>query len=78
MGYTIPESGQAVLLIAHQSIFSPSLNHNLLSTMQMRLHDIIVNETPKLKSLNPRKLSHSISVRGDNVEEHLAYPLGAT
>jgi hypothetical protein len=42
MGYTIPESGQTVLLIAHQSIFSPSLNHNLLSTMQMRLHDDIV------------------------------------
>jgi hypothetical protein len=33
MGYRIPESGQTVLLIAHQSIFSPSLNHNLLSTI---------------------------------------------
>jgi hypothetical protein len=56
MGYTIPESGQTVLLIAHQSIFSPSLNHNLLSTMQMRLHDVIVIETPKFQSLNPTKL----------------------
>jgi hypothetical protein len=34
MGYTIPQSGQTMLLIAHQSIFSPSLNHNLLSTMK--------------------------------------------
>jgi hypothetical protein len=75
MGYTIPQSGQTVLLIAHQSIFSPSLNHNLLSTMQMRLHDVIVNETPKSQSLNPTKLSHSISVRGDNVEDVLAIPL---
>jgi hypothetical protein len=58
MGYTIPESGKTVLLIAHQSIFSPSLTHNLLSTMQMRLHYVIVNETPKFKSLNPTKLSH--------------------
>jgi hypothetical protein len=75
MGYTIPESGQTVLLIAHQSIFSPSLNHNLLSTMQMILHDVIVNETPKFQSLNPTKLSHSISVRGDNVEDVLLIPL---
>jgi transcription initiation factor TFIIIB Brf1 subunit/transcription initiation factor TFIIB len=75
MGYTIPESGQTVLLIAHQSIFSPSLNHNLLSTMQTRLHDVIVNETPKFQSLNPTKLSHSISVRGDNVEDVLLIPL---
>jgi hypothetical protein len=67
MGYTIPESGQTVLLIAHQSIVSPSLSHNLLSTMQMRLHDVIVNETPKFQSVKPTKLSHSISVRGDNV-----------
>jgi hypothetical protein len=75
MGYTIPQSGQAVLLIAHQSIFSPSLNHNLLSTMQMRLHDVIVNETPKFQFLNPPKLSKSISVIGDNVEDVLVIPL---
>jgi hypothetical protein len=75
MGYTIPESGQTVLLIAHKSIFSPSLSHNLLSTIQIRLHDVIVNETPKFQSLNPTKLSHSISVRGDNVEDVLRIPL---
>jgi hypothetical protein len=75
MGYTIPESGHTVLLIAHHSIFSPSLSHNMLSTMQMRLHDVIVNETPKFQSLNPTKLSHSISVRGDNVEDVLLTPL---
>jgi hypothetical protein len=64
-----------VLLIVHQSIFGPSLNHNLLSTMQMRLHDVIVNETTKFQSLNPTKLSHSIRVRGDNVEDVLVIPL---
>jgi hypothetical protein len=52
MGYTIPHSGQTVPLIVHQSIFSPSLNYNLLRTMQMRLHDVIVNETPKHRSFN--------------------------
>ena len=75
MGYTIPETGRTVLLIAHQSIFSPSLNHNLLSTMQMRLHDVIVNETPKFQSLHPTKQSHSISVRGDHVDDVLLIPL---
>jgi hypothetical protein len=75
MGYRIPQSGQTVLLIVNQSISSPSLNHNLPSTMQMRLHDVIVNETPKFQSLNPTKLSHSMSVRGDNVEDVLVIPL---
>jgi hypothetical protein len=36
MSYKITESRKMVLLIAHQSIFSPSLSHNFLSTMQMR------------------------------------------
>jgi hypothetical protein len=43
--------------------------------MQMRLHDVIVNETPKFQSLNPTKLSHSISVRGYTVEDVLLTPL---
>jgi hypothetical protein len=75
MGYTIPECGKTVLFVAHRSILSPSLSHNLLSTMQMRLHDVIVNETPKFQSLNPTKLSQSISARGDHVEDVLLIPL---
>jgi hypothetical protein len=75
LGYTIPQSGKTVLLIVHQIILSPTLNHNLLSTMQMRLHDVIVNETPKFKSLNPTKLSHSISMRCENVDDVLVTPL---
>jgi hypothetical protein len=56
MGYTITQAGQTVLLIAHHRIFSPSLNHNLISTMKMRMHDVIVNETMKFQSLNPTKI----------------------
>jgi hypothetical protein len=43
--------------------------------MQMRLHDVIVNETPKFQYLNPTNLSHSISVICDNVDELLVIPL---
>jgi hypothetical protein len=39
--------------------------------MQLKLHDVIVNETPKFHSLNLTNLSHSINVRGDNVDEVL-------
>jgi hypothetical protein len=75
MGYTIPQSGKTVLLIFHQSILSPTLNHNLLSTMHMRLRDVIVNETPNFQSLNLTNLSLSISARGDNVDDVLVIPL---
>jgi hypothetical protein len=35
----------------------------------------IVNETPKFQSLSPTNLSHSIIVRGDNVDDVLVIPL---
>jgi hypothetical protein len=43
--------------------------------MQLRLHDVVVNETPKFQYLNPTNLSHSISMRGDNVYDFLIFPL---
>jgi hypothetical protein len=75
LGYTMPQSGKTVLLIGHHIILSPTLNHNLLSTMKLRLHDVIVIETPKFQCLSPTNLSHSISVRGDNVDDILVIPL---
>jgi hypothetical protein len=43
--------------------------------MQLRLHDVIVNETTKSKSLNLTNLSHSISVRCETVDDILVIPL---
>jgi hypothetical protein len=34
-----------------------------------------VNETPKFQCLNPTNLSHSIRVRGENVDDVLVIPL---
>jgi hypothetical protein len=64
-----------VLLIVHQSILIPTSNPNLLSTMQLRLHDVIVNETPNFLSFNPKNLSHSIIVRRYSVDGVLVIPL---
>jgi hypothetical protein len=41
----------------------------------MRLHDVIVNETPKFQCSEPTKISHTISVRCDNVNDVLIIPL---
>jgi hypothetical protein len=75
LGYTIPETGKNIPVIVHQSNFSVTLSHNFLSTMQMRLHDVVVNEIPTFQCLKPTNLSHSISVRGDNVDSVLVIPL---
>ena len=43
--------------------------------MQLRLNDVTVNETPKFQCLKPMQLSHTISVRGDSVNDVLVIPL---
>jgi hypothetical protein len=75
LGYVIPEIGKNVLLIIHQAIYLPTLDRNLLSTMPMIFHDVVVNETLKFQSLEPISLSHTISVRADEVNDVLVIPL---
>jgi hypothetical protein len=52
LGCVIPQTGKTVLLGIHQGIHLPHLEHSLLSTMQIGLHNAIVNETPKLHFWN--------------------------
>jgi hypothetical protein len=75
LGCVIPETGKIVLLSEHQGISLPKLEHNLLSAMYIILHDAGVNKTPKFQRLEPTELLHTISVRGDNVDDELIIPL---
>jgi hypothetical protein len=56
LGYTIPEPGKTVLFIFHHIIFSLTLSRNLLRTIKMRLHEVVVNETPNFQRLKPTYL----------------------
>jgi hypothetical protein len=75
MAYDLPGSGKVVILILHQAINLPHLPHNLLNPMQMRLNDVVVNETPKFQCANPKNLSHTITVKRDNINDELVIPL---
>jgi hypothetical protein len=47
----------------------------MLSTIQMRLHDVVGSETQNFQCFKPTSFSHSIIVRGHNVEDVLVIPL---
>jgi hypothetical protein len=63
-----------VCLIVHQAIHEPNLSHNLVSTMEMRLNDVVVNATPKFQCEVPTDLSHTVMVMGHH-EEVLIIPM---
>jgi hypothetical protein len=75
MAYDVPGIGRVVILIVHQAINFPHLPHNLLNPMQMRLNDVVVNETPNFQCANPTNLSHTITVKGENMNDDLIIPL---
>jgi hypothetical protein len=68
MSYDVPGSGRVLIIIVHQAINLPHLPHNLLNPMQMRLK-------PKFQCVNPTNISHTITVKGENMNDELIIPL---
>jgi hypothetical protein len=75
MAYDVTGSEKVMIIIVHQAINLPHLPHNLLNPMKMRLNDVVVNGTPKFQCANPTKLSHTITVKGQNMNDELVIPL---
>ena len=72
-----PSSGQTYILVVHQAIYLPTIQHNLLATMQLRLNDVIVNDVPKFLTDKPNKFTHTISALGSSADpnDRLVIPL---
>jgi hypothetical protein len=75
MACNVPGSEKVVIIIVHQAINLPHLPYNLLNPMQMRLNDVVVNETTKLQCDNPTNFSHTITVKRENMNDELVIPL---
>jgi endonuclease V-like protein UPF0215 family len=77
LAYDDPRTGKPVILVVHQAIYVPQVQHNLLSCMQLRLNDVTVNEVPKFLTENPTATTHSILLRGltTNIDDTLLIPL---
>jgi hypothetical protein len=53
LAYDDSRTGEPVILVVHQAIYVPQMQHNLLSCMQLSLNDVTVNEVPKFLTENP-------------------------
>ena len=75
LAYDDETTGQTVILIVNQAIYIPDLHHNLLSTMQVRLNDVKINDTPRFLTDNPDELTHSIVIPMDGTDLPFVIPL---
>jgi hypothetical protein len=75
LAYDDPVSGEAVILLVHQAIHIPDLRHNLLSTMQVRLNDVKVNETPRFLADKITDYTHSLVIPTEQLGSPYVIPL---
>lgn len=75
LAYDDPVSGETMILLVHQAIYIPTISHNLLSTMQVRLNDVIINDTPRFLTDTVTDHTHSIVIPMDDNEAPYVIPL---
>jgi len=76
LAFDHPMTGRTYLLVFHQAISMPQLDHHLLCPMQCRVNDVIVNDVPKFLTLNPTDNMHAIVVQDpDDLAQHIWFPL---
>ena len=68
IAYDDPSDGNTIILIIHQAIKIETLDNNLLCPMQLRLNDVIVNDTPKFLCGNVDNQSHALIMSKDGNE----------
>ena len=47
LAYDEPTSGEVIILNVHQVVHIPSMENDLICSMQMQLADVVVNDCPK-------------------------------
>ena len=75
VAYDCPTTGDTYMLVIHQAVAVPSMQHILLSSMQLRDNDVHVNDEPKYLALNPPQEHHSITILEANDVPALHIPL---
>ena len=64
LAYDDPETGEVIMLVVHQAIHIPTMDHNLLCPMQLRMSDVAVDECPKFLHSAPTDETHAIRFPG--------------
>ena len=62
LAYDDPVSGETLILMVNQTISIPDISHHLLSPMQVRLNDVVVNEVPRFLTEEVTDHTHSLVI----------------
>ena len=69
--FQCPFSHREYILIIHNALYVPELQHNLIPPFLLREAGIIVNECPKIQTDHPSIEDHSLYFEEDDLRIHL-------
>ena len=72
IAYDCPYSGESYVLLCHNALHAPSMEHNLIPPFIMREAGMVVNDTPKIHAESPTEEHHSIFFKDENLRIPLA------
>ena len=75
VAYDCPATGDTYMLVIHQAVAVPSMQHILLSSMQLRDNAVRVNDEPKYLAPNLSQEHHLIIIPEANNVPTLCIPL---
>ena len=75
LAYDDPVTGKTVILLVHQAIHIPELEHNLLSTMQVRLNDVLISETLRFLTDELAGITHTLAIPTSDTSQPYVIPL---
>jgi hypothetical protein len=75
IAYDDPMTGNSIMLVVHQAICIPTMNHNLLCPMQLRMNEIMVDECPKFLAPKPTAHTHAITIPDPEDQDPLVIAL---
>ena len=61
LAYDNPTSGKTVIIVIHQAVYVPTMDHNLICPMQVRMNDVKLDDKPKVLTEDATNESHAIS-----------------
>ena len=71
VAYDDHNTGETTILMINQAIYVPTVEHNLLCPMQMRLNEVEISECPKFLHPNPTDKTHAIVARDEQNEKYM-------
>ena len=59
--YDIPYDGKTYILVLHNALYVPSMDHNLIPPLMLREMEVTVNDVPKIHKEDPTVDDHAIT-----------------